>query len=159
MSTETMVSAINEDLEALGVSDEISQKYLTFISDGLDFGIKASYISEILTNQYITTLPLLPGYIKGIINMRGMIVPIIDIRIKMGKAPSEPTNHSCIIVLNVNSMILGIYVDTVSLVTDIDESEIAPPSPTNRQELVNGMVSMSDGKTLLLIDCDKLAEA
>ena len=56
-------------------------------------------------------------------------------------------------------MMLGVYVDTVSLVTDIDESEIAPPSPTNRQELVNGMVSMADGKTLLLIDCEKLAQA
>ena len=62
-------------------------------------------------------------------------------------------------MLNINSMMLGVYVDTVSLVTDIDESEIAPPSPTNRQELVNGMVSMADGKTLLLIDCEKLAQA
>ncbi len=146
MSTEEMVSAASEQLENTGVSDEISQKYLTFISDGLDFGIKASYISEILTNQHITMLPLLPSYIKGIINMRGMIIPIIDIRIKMGKSPAEPTNHSCVIVLNINSMMLGVYVDTVSLVTDIDESEIAPPSPTNRQELVNGMVSMADGK-------------
>jgi len=144
MSTEEMVSAASEQLENTGVSDEISQKYLTFISDGLDFGIKASYISEILTNQHITMLPLLPSYIKGIINMRGT---------------AEPTNHSCVIVLNINSMMLGVYVDTVSLVTDIDESEIAPPSPTNRQELVNGMVSMADGKTLLLIDCEKLAQA
>ena len=159
MSTEEMVSAASEQLENTGVSDEISQKYLTFISDGLDFGIKASYISEILTNQHITILPLLPSYIKGIINMRGMIIPIIDIRIKMGKSPAEPTNHSCVIVLNINSMMLGVYVDTVSLVTDIDENEIAPPSPTNRQELVNGMVSMADGKTLLLIDCEKLAQA
>ena len=159
MSTEEMVSAASEQLENTGVSDEISQKYLTFISDGLDFGIKASYISEILTNQHITILPLLPSYIKGIINMRGMIIPIIDIRIKMGKSPAEPTNHSFVIVLNINSMMLGVYVDTVSLVTDIDESEIAPPSPTNRQELVNGMVSMADGKTLLLIDCEKLAQA
>ena len=72
MSTEEMVSAASEQLENTGVSDEISQKYLTFISDGLDFGIKASYISEILTNQHITMLPLLPSYIKGIINMRGI---------------------------------------------------------------------------------------
>ena len=64
MSTEEMVSAASEQLENTGVSDEISQKYLTFISDGLDFGIKASYISEILTNQHITILPLLPSYIS-----------------------------------------------------------------------------------------------
>ena len=93
MSTEEMVSAASEQLENTGVSDEISQKYLTFISDGLDFGIKASYISEILTNQHITILPLLPSYIKGIINMRGMIIPIIDIRIKMGKSPAEYQFH------------------------------------------------------------------
>lgn len=158
MSTEVSVSAINEELDALNVAQELSQKYLLFISDGLDFGVKASYIIEIITNHHITPLPLLPAYIKGIINLRGQIIPIIDIRSKMGKAEGEYTSHSCIIVLDINSVMIGIYVDTVSLVADIDESKISPPSSHNRQELINGMVSMADGKTLFLMDCEKLIE-
>ena len=148
MSTEVSASIINEELDAINISNELSQKYLLFVSDNIDFGVKASYIIEIITNHHITPLPLLPGYIKGIINLRGQIIPILDIRSKMGKAEGEYTN----------SVMVGIYVDTVSLVADIDESKISPPSPHNKQELVNGMVSMSDGKTLFLIDCEKLIE-
>ena len=158
MSTEVSASIINEELDAINISNELSQKYLLFVSDNIDFGVKASYIIEIITNHHVTPLPLLPGYIKGIINLRGQIIPILDIRSKMGKAEGEYTNYSCIIVLDINSVMVGIYVDTVSLVADIDESKISPPSPHNKQELVNGMVSMSDGKTLFLVDCEKLIE-
>ena len=159
MSTsEVSVSSINDALDALNVSDELSQKYLLFLSDGLEFGVKASYISEIITNYHITSVPLVPTYIKGIINLRGQVIPIIDIRSKMGKMEAEPTSVSCIIVLDVNSVMVGIYVDTVLLVADIDESKISPPSPHNRLELVNGMVSMGGEKTLFLIDCEKLIE-
>nr|WP_294680611.1 chemotaxis protein CheW [uncultured Anaerotignum sp.] len=158
MSTEVSASIINEELDAINISNELSQKYLLFVSDNIDFGVKASYIIEIITNHHVTPLPLLPGYIKGIINLRGQIIPILDIRSKMGKAEGEYTNYSCIIVLDIDSVMVGIYVDTVSLVADIDESKISPPSPHNKQELVNGMVSMSDGKTLFLIDCEKLIE-
>ncbi len=158
MSTEASVTAINTELETLNLSDELSQKYLLFISDGLDFGVKASYIIEIITSYHITPLPLVPGYIKGIINLRGQIIPIIDIRSKMGKMECEATNSTCIIVLEVNSIQVGIYVDTVSLVADIDESKISPPSPHNKQELVSGMVSLGNDKTLFLMDCEKLIE-
>lgn len=140
------------------VSSELSEKYLMFISDGLDFGVKASYVVEIITNHAITTLPMTPDFIKGIINLRGQIIPIIDIRTKMGKMEGETTNYSCIIVFDINSVLLGVYVDTVSQVADIDESKISPPSPHNRQELVSGMVSMPDGKTVLILDCEKLVD-
>ena len=158
MSIETATEVLNDDLGLKGISDEISQKYLMFLSDGLDFAVTASYVMEIITNHDITTLPMVPDFIKGIINLRGQIIPIIDIRTKMGKMEGEATNYSCIIVLNINNIYLGIYVDTVSQVTDIDKNNISPPSPHNRQELINGMVSMPDGKTLLLIDCEKLIE-
>lgn len=141
------------------VSDELAQKYLMFLSDGLDFGVKASYVVEIITNHTITTLPMTPDFIKGIINLRGQIIPIIDIRTKMGKMEGETTNYSCIIVFDIHSIMLGVYVDTVSQVVDIDESKISPPSPHNRQELVNGMVSMPDGKTILILDCEKLVDS
>ena len=160
MSSEVSVTSLNETLDSLNTmaADEISQKYLLFISDGLDFGVKASYVNEIITSYHITNVPLVPHYIKGIINLRGQVIPIIDIRSKMGKMEIEETASTCIIVLDISSVMVGIFVDTVSHVTDIDESKISPPSPHNRLELVNGMVSMLDNKTLFLMDCEKLIE-
>lgn len=157
MEQNTPVEIIEETANT-EVSSELAQKYLMFISDGLDFGVKASYVMEIITNHTITTLPMTPDFIKGIINLRGQIIPIIDIRTKMGKMEGETTNYSCIIVFDINSVMLGVYVDTVSQVADIDESKISPPSPHNRQELVSGMVSMPDGKTILILDCEKLVD-
>lgn len=158
--SEVSISDLNETLDSLNASaaDELSQKYLLFISDGLDFGVNVSYVNEIITNYSITKLPLVPHYIKGILNLRGQVVPIIDIRAKMGKAEIDETALSCIIVLENGSVTVGIYVDTVSHVADIDASRISPPSPHNRLEMVNGMVSLTDNKTLFLMDCDKLIE-
>lgn len=160
MAGEVSISELNETLDTLNTTavDELSQKYLLFISDGLDFGVKVSYVNEIITNYSITKLPLVPHYIKGIVNLRGQVVPIIDIRAKMGKAEIDQTAVSCIIVLEIGSVTVGIYVDTVSHVADIDESRISPPSPHNRLEMVNGMVSLTENKTLFLMDCDKLIE-
>lgn len=161
MAGEVSITDLNETLDTINASaavDELSQKYLLFISDGLDFGVKVSYVNEIITNYNITNLPLVPHYIKGILNLRGQVVPIIDIRAKMGKAEIDQTAVSCIIVLEIGSVTVGIYVDTVSHVADIDESRISPPSPHNRLEMVNGMVSLTENKTLFLMDCDKLIE-
>ena len=136
-------------------SVESIKKYLTFVSDNLIFGIDASYITEIIINHNITFLPIVPYYIKGIINLRGQIIPIIDIRLKMGKPENiKEDGSNCIIVLNIDSTMLGIMVDNVQQVLDIDTTKISPPTVNNCEELVNGMVTLSDGSTVLTIDCD-----
>ena len=136
-------------------SVESIKKYLTFVSDNLIFGIDASYITEIIINHNITFLPIVPYYIKGIINLRGQIIPIIDIRLKMGKPENiKEDGSNCIIVLNIDSTMLGIMVDNVQQVLDIETSKISPPTVNNCEELVNGMVTLSDGSTVLTIDCD-----
>lgn len=135
---------------------DITTKYLTFLSDDLLFGVNASHVTEIITNHHITILPMVPDFIKGIINLRGQIIPIIDIRLRMGKMEAEYDDTSCIIVLNINNVLIGIFVDTVSQVVDLDESQISPPTANNKQELVNGIISLSNGKVLLLLDCELL---
>ncbi len=137
---------------------EDSQKYLTFVSDGLNFAINAAYVSEIITNHHITILPMVPSYVKGIINLRGQIIPILDIRERMHKPPMEITEVSCIIVLDINSISIGIYVDTVSQVVDVYESQISPMPSTNSQELVNGMMSLSEDSVILFLDCELLIQ-
>ncbi len=135
---------------------EATERYLTFRTDNLIFGVSTNYIIEIITNHAITTMPMMPNYVKGIINLRGQIVPIIDIRLRLGKSEIEYTNTTCVIVLNVDSVFIGIIVDAVEQVLDIDYSQISSVPANNREELVSGMISMPDNKVVLLMDCETL---
>lgn len=132
------------------------ERFLTFQSDGLTFGVSTNYIIEIITNHMITMVPVVPGYVKGIINLRGQIIPIIDIRLRMGKMDIDYTSASCIIVLNCDSISIGIIVDAVEQVLDIDSSKISPVPAKNQQELVSGMISLQDGSVVLILDCEGL---
>lgn len=135
-----------------------TERCLTFSSDGLNIGVSTNYVIEIITNHAITPLPLVPDYVKGIINLRGQIIPIIDIRLRMGKMPIEYTSQSCIIVLNINTMLIGIIVDAVQQVIDIDQSLISAVPVENQQELINGMISYGDHSVILFLDCEQLTQ-
>lgn len=95
---------------------------------------------------------------KGIINLRGQIIPIIDIRLRMGKASIDYTNTTCIIVLNINDTNLGIIVDSVQQVIDIDKAQISPVPTESHQELINGMISLNEHSVLLFLDQEQLTE-
>ena len=136
-----------------------TERFLTFTSDGLTIGISTDYVTEIITNHSITVLPLVPDYVKGIINLRGQIIPIIDIRLRMGKEAIAYTNHTCIIVLNIDSVLIGIVVDMVQQVIDIDKSLISSMPIEAHQELINGMVSLDERSVLLFLDCEQLVNA
>lgn len=154
--TEVFMQNDFDDDEAVETTDNANiERYLTFVSDGLLYAIDTSYVTEIITNHVITTLPMVPSYISGIINLRGAIVPIVDIRSRMGKMPADLSNGSCIIVLSINSVNLGIIIDQVSQVVDIDQTQISPMPVNNRQDLVNGMITEGD-QTFLFLDCDLL---
>ena len=148
-----------EKVKALNVEiKEDTKKFLTFLSDGLTFAVDAGYVSEIITNYTITVLTHVPSFIKGIINLRGEIIPIIDIRERMHKPMLENTESSCIIVLDINSVSIGIFVDTVSHVVDVYESNISPMPPNSSQELVKGMMSLSKEMVILFLDCELLIQ-
>ena len=116
------------------------------MSDQLLFGVKAEYVVEIITNHTITLLPLVPSYILGIINLRGQIIPIVDMRILLGCPAQQDT---CIIILN-------ILVDTVQKMMDIEKSAILPAPAQNTQDMVSGMCSLEDGQTMLVFDCPQI---
>ena len=129
------------------------EKYLLFVSDGLLFGAAASYIVEIITNHPITSLPLVPSYVRGIINLRGQIIPIVDIRRLLGQ---EPASQDCIIILNINDTMLGVLVDTVQKMIDIHSKSILPSPHKDHDGLVSGMCSLAEGQTMLVFDCTQL---
>ena len=132
------------------------QRFLTFVSDNINFGVSTDYIIEIITDHMVCSLPMVPDYIKGIINLRGQTIPIIDIRLRMGKMPQEYTDTTCIIILDVHDISVGIIVDSVTQVLDIDVDKISPIPLENRQELTSSMIAREDGSVILFLDCEEL---
>lgn len=130
-----------------------TEKHLLFLSEGLLFGASANYIVEIITNHPITTLPLVPSYIRGIINLRGQLIPIVDIRQILGQSPAA---CDCIVILNIHDTMVGILVDTVQKMIDVPLNSILPAPNQEQQKLVSGMCSLAEGQTMLVFDCAQL---
>ena len=145
----------DEELENAVQEDEgvDSRKYLIFTVDDLKIGIDAEQVVEIITNHTITHLPRLPHYIRGIINLRGQLIPIIDMRMRMG-GPAQ--GDRCIMVVNVENNMVGILVDGVERMADIPRDSILPMPTQNPQKLISGMCSLPDGATMLVLDCSLL---
>ena len=143
----------DETAEDILVS-ETTEGFLTFMSDGLIFGVSTENVIEIITNYMIRPLPMVPDYIRGIINLRGQVLPVMDIRLRMNKPFREYTSTTCIIILEIQSTLIGIVVDSVLQVQDIDIAGASPIPIENRQELTNAMISLDDGTVVLLLDCD-----
>ena len=133
------------------------ERCLTFESGDLVLYISTKHVIEIINNHTITTLPLMPPYIKGVINLRGQILPVVDIEHRMGKENSDSAEKTCIIVLEIDSVALGIIVDSVRQVIDIDLKNVRPIPLKRQQKLLDGMVTMDDGSVFMSIDCQALA--
>ena len=156
--TENNSAAVEQDTmleEALGTPVETeSRNYLTFVTDGLFMGVDARCVVEILNNYTITPLPMTPDYILGIFNMRGAIIPILDISLKLGKTMSE---ENLLVVINYEGNQVGILVDSVDQMVEIADNKILPMPSRSPQQLVSGMCPMPNGEgTLLILDCEQL---
>jgi len=140
--------------------DEDTQKgkYMTFKSGNEYYGIGINYVNEIIGIQSITSVPETEEYIRGLINLRGKIIPVIDVRLRFRQQPIEYTDRTCIIVINVKNVVVGLIVQTIAEVVAIDDSEIEPP-PTigtgGNNRYVYGIGKIGDSVKLLL-DPDKL---
>jgi len=136
---------------------DTAREHLAFVSDGLHFVVDASHVKEIITNHSITQLPKLPPFIKGVINLRGQIIPIIDMRLRMGRPEIEYGDEACVIVIDVNSVQVGLLVERVSHVAKIREEDISPPPVKNKQELVSGITKV-DEVVYLVLDCELIVK-
>jgi purine-binding chemotaxis protein CheW len=141
-------------------SEEDSQrdKFITFKIDIEEYGIEIKYVSEIIGIQKITTLPDMPDYVKGVVNLRGKIIPIIDIRLKFGMIEKVYNNRTCIIVVNLEEATIGLIVDEVSEVIDIPENQIEPLPKTGkktRNRYINGIGKVGE-KVKIILDISKI---
>ncbi len=99
-------------------------KFLTFVLSNEEYGIEILKVREIIGLMDITTVPQTPDHMKGVINLRGKVIPVIDLRMKFSMQEEEHTQETCVIVVEVNGTSIGIIVDSVSEVSDINGGEI-----------------------------------
>ncbi|SDE07514.1 chemotaxis protein CheW [Sporomusa acidovorans] len=151
-----MADADNLEME---IADSQQDKYLTFVLDGEYYGIEIRHVIEIIGGiQAITTVPELPAYVKGIINLRGKIIPVMDVRLRFKKAAQEYTDRTCIIVIDLREVTVGLIVDTVAEVTVIPADDIVlPPAGAkgSQNKYIKGIGKVG-GQVRLLLDCDQL---
>ena len=138
MSDENLMFATEEQQAIYNKQQEVEEfatrKYLTFRTDNLLFGIEAEIVMEIITNYSATYVPMVPSYVRGIINLRGQIIPLLDMRQKLS---IEPMDTDCIIVIDVEDIRIGILVDAVSQIIDIPIDTILPVPQHNAQKSVS----------------------
>jgi len=145
-----------EDMELL--EDTQKDKYLTFLLDKEEYGIEIGYVTEIVGIQSIIEVPELPYYVKGIINLRGKIIPVFDVRLRFGKEAKEYTDRNCTIVIEIKNITVGLIVDAVAEVLSIPEENIVPfpkLSSSFQQKYIKGIGKIGNNVKLIL-DCDRL---
>lgn len=145
-----------------GSEDENSEKgkYMTFKSGNEYFGLAIQYVNEIIQMQEITSIPETEDYIKGLINLRGKVVPVIDVRLRFKQEQQEYNDRTCIIVINVKSAVVGLIVEKIAEVVEINEQNILPPPKIGHADKAQNKYVYGIGKVgnsvKLLLDPDKL---
>ena len=151
-----------KDLSAGSAQADREGKYLTFSLAGEEYGIGILKIKEIIGMMPITTVPQTPEFVKGVINLRGKVIPVIDLRLKFGMEKAEYTERTCIIVVELKSqaadILIGVVVDSVSEVLNIkaDDVEDTPTFGTRlNTDYILGM-AMMEGGVKILLDIDRV---
>ncbi len=133
--------------------DSQKDKYLTFHLAGTDYGIDIAFVTEIVGVQKITDVPDMSDFIKGVINLRGKVIPVMDVRLRFHLEEKEYDERTCIVVVDINSTAVGLVVDEVSEVAVIPQGQVEPPPKTGQGEssrYLKGMGIINDEVKVLL---------
>lgn len=147
----------DERFDFFGNEDTLKGKYLIFSLGNEEYGMEIRHITEIIGIQPITEVPEMPEYIKGITNLRGQIIPVMDARLRFKKSIREYDGRTCIIVIDTGEITIGLIVDSVSEVLTLDDEDIAPPPEiaSGGRKYIKG-VGKSEGGVKLLLDSERL---
>ena len=153
----------NEDVDWTDVDlddDEDTQKdkYLTFRIADDGYGIEILYVTEIIGVQKITEVPNTPDYVLGIINLRGTVIPVMDVRLRLSMDQKDFDDLTCIIVVNMEDTIVGLLVDEVQDVSEIPESQMEPPPRVSKGEASRFMqgIGKTGDEVKLILNVQKL---
>lgn len=152
---------VTDSLAAAKADQEI-QQYLTFMLGGEVFAIGILHIKEIIEYGQLTTVPMMPGFIRGVINLRGAVVPVVDLASRFGGKPGEVTRRSCIVILEMaaedETQVIGVVVDAVNEVLEIAGADIEPPPSFGakiRTDFIAGMGKVED-RFVILLNADRV---
>jgi purine-binding chemotaxis protein CheW len=144
---------------------EQTRQYLTFTLAGESFAMGILAIKEIIEYTDLTAVPMMPDYVRGVINLRGSVVPVIDLSVRFGKGASPITKRSCIVILEIDATCagndVGVVVDAVNAVLEIPASEIEPPPAFGariRTDFIAGMGKVN-GRFVILLDVNHVLAA
>lgn len=132
------------------------QKYLSFYCGNVNYALKIDYVMEIIVKHNITPLPKLPMFARGIMNLRGQIIPIVDMRVLVNKEQPANNKHSCIIVIEVSNILIGILIDGVNQVVDCNESDIKQYK-SQKDEFITG-ISTIEGVNHLFLNPEEIVK-
>lgn len=141
--------------------DTLKNMYLSFRLGNEDYGIEIRYVTEIVGMQKVTEVPEMPSFIKGVVNLRGQLIPVMDMRLRFHMAARPYDERTCIVVVNIVGSQVGLVVDTVNEVRNIDDTQISPPpkSAGVSSRYIQGMgkagndvIILLEGKHLALED-------
>lgn len=136
----------------------LTSQYVTFLLGNETYGISILKLNEIIAYQESTTIPNVPGFIKGVLNLRGIVVPVIDLRERFSMETKAYDQFTVIMILDVSGRIMGLIVDAVSDVITLNKEDIKPRpnfSTEISMHFIHGM-GVKDNKFIILLDVDKL---
>lgn len=138
--------------------DSMENRYLSFSIGNEEYGIEIRYVLEIIGIQNITRLPDLPDFVKGVINLRGNVIPVVDVRLRFSMTELEYNDRTCIIVVDVDRTSVGFIVDSVSEVLYIPENDREGPPELRKgsgSRFIKGMGKIKD-RVIIILDVDNL---
>ena len=139
--------------------EELGGKYLTFFLAAEEYGLEILKVREIIGMMNITLVPRTPEFIRGVINLRGKVIPVVELRLKFAMEAVEQTSETCIIVVQARGMEMGIVVDRVSEVLDITTEAIQDPPSFGANGIDTNYIlgiGKSEDRVKLLLDIDKV---
>lgn len=153
----TVLETPTADSEAADKASDLGGKYLTFMLDDEEYGLEILKVREIIGVMEITKVPQTPDFVEGVVNLRGKVIPVIDLRSKFGLRRTDYNDQTCIIVVDVG-MLTGIIVDTVQEVHDITAENIEPPPRLGAMMDTSFIMGMGKVKedVKILLDIDKV---
>jgi purine-binding chemotaxis protein CheW len=160
MSTKSSTFDEGGDMEE---SSRVSQgQYLTFVLDEEMYALDINKVREVLDLGTITKVPRMPDFMRGVINLRGGVVPVVDLRMKFGLGATEKTVNTCIIIIEIGidgeNTLCGVLADSVNEVLDIEDDRIEPPPKIGtrlRTEFISGMGKKND-QFIIILDIDRV---
>ena len=165
MNNQTTATMVKTGQRAQGVNQARSVKggkFLTFLMANEKYGLEILKVREIIGMMGVTPVPTTPAFVRGVINLRGKVIPVMDLRLKFGMEAKEDTQRTCIIVVHLTraaqEMIMGIIVDEVSEVLDIDQDQIEPPPSFGadiRTDFILGMGKVNQ-RVVTMLDIDRV---